>query len=96
MLAAETSAQEAAAEWDSATLCVKDAEDWATLAEREALEKVSRAKAKTAAMLASVREDAESFVRKITLLQGEIAAERQARLVSRREHREQFYELTLL
>jgi hypothetical protein len=96
MLAAETSAQKAAAAQDSATLCVKDAEDRATLAEREALERVSRVKAENVAALASAREDAEGFALKIALLEDELTAERQARVVSEREHREQFEELTLL
>jgi hypothetical protein len=37
MLAAETSTREAATAWDSTALCAKDANDQATLAEREAL-----------------------------------------------------------
>jgi hypothetical protein len=67
MLAADTSAREAAAAWDSATLRVKDAEDRATLAEREALERVSRAEIENAAELASTHEDAEVIARKIAL-----------------------------
>jgi hypothetical protein len=43
VLAAETSTQEATAERDDTTLCIKDKEDRAALAE-EALERVSRAK----------------------------------------------------
>jgi hypothetical protein len=56
MLAIETSAREAATAWDSATLCVKDVEDRATLAKREALERVSRAEAENAVMLASAHK----------------------------------------
>jgi hypothetical protein len=45
VLAVETFAQEAAVTRDSATLCVKDAEDQTTLVEMEALERVSRVEA---------------------------------------------------
>jgi hypothetical protein len=96
MLATETSAREAAVARDNATLRVNDAEDWATLAKREALERVSRVEAENAAVLASACEDAEGFARKIALLEDELTAERQAREVSERERREQFMELTLL
>jgi hypothetical protein len=41
VLATETSTQEAIVAQDSANLCIKDPEDRATLAEREALEQVS-------------------------------------------------------
>jgi hypothetical protein len=75
----ETSAQEADAALDSTTLCVKDAEDRATIAEREARERVSRMEAENAAALACAHEDAEALVRKITLLEGERVEERQAR-----------------
>jgi hypothetical protein len=47
----------------------------ATLAERVALERVSRAKAENAAALASAREDAEGFVQRITLPEDELVAE---------------------
>jgi hypothetical protein len=96
MLAAKTSAREASAVWDTAALHVKDAVDRATLAEREALERMSRAKPENAMMLASAHEDAKGLVRKIALLEGELAAERQAGEVSEREHREKFEEHTLL
>jgi hypothetical protein len=85
MLVVETSAWEPTTAWDSATLCVKDAEDQATLAEREALERVLRAEMENAVVLASAREDVEGFARKIALLEDELAAERQARDVSERE-----------
>jgi hypothetical protein len=71
MLTTETSTQEADVARDSAALRVKDAEDQATLAER-----VSRAEAENAAVLASTREDADCFVWKITLLVDELVAER--------------------
>jgi hypothetical protein len=96
ILTAETSVWEAVAAWDSIALRVKDAEDRATLAEREALERVSRAEVENATALASTREDVEGLARKITLLEDELAAELQAREVSERERREQFKELTLL
>jgi hypothetical protein len=41
VLATETSTQEATAALDKANIRVKDAKDWATLAEEEALEQVS-------------------------------------------------------
>jgi hypothetical protein len=87
ILTVETSAQEATAAWDSVALCVKDVENRATLEEREALERVSRAKVENAMALASTREDVEGFVQKITLLEDDLVAERQAREVSKRERR---------
>jgi hypothetical protein len=69
VLTAETSAQEAAAARDSATLCVKDAKDRAALVEREALEWVSRAEVENSMALASAREDAKGIARKVTLLE---------------------------
>jgi hypothetical protein len=79
VLAAETSAHEVAATWDSTTLHVKDAEDQTTLAEREPRERVLRMEVQNAMALASAREDAEGLVRKIALLEGEFAEERRAR-----------------
>jgi hypothetical protein len=76
MLAAETSTREAVAVWDGSALCVNDAEDCVALAEREALERVSRAEAENAATLASTHEDAKGFVRMITLLEDELIVER--------------------
>jgi hypothetical protein len=96
MLTTETSTREVAAAWGSTTLHVKDMEDWATLAKREALERVSRADAENAIALASAREDVEGFARKIALLEDELIAERQALEVFERECGEQFEELTLL
>jgi hypothetical protein len=82
--------------WDDAALRVKDAENQANLAEREVLERVSRVEVKNSAMLSYAREEAEGFVWKIALLEGELAAEDQAWEVSERERWEQFEELTLL
>jgi hypothetical protein len=69
MLAAETSAREAVAMQDSATLRVKDVEDHAALAKREALERVSRVEEQSVTVLAFAHEDVEGFVLKITLLE---------------------------
>jgi hypothetical protein len=44
--------------WDNAAIRVKDAEDQATLAVREAWERVLRVEAENAVALASTREDA--------------------------------------
>jgi hypothetical protein len=63
---------------DIAALCVRDAEDWATLTERETLERVSRVEAENTTTLASSCNDAEGFARKIALLKGELAAEHRA------------------
>jgi hypothetical protein len=64
--------------------------------EREALERVSRVEVENIMVLASTREDAEGFVRKIAHLEGDLVVEHQAREVSERESRVQFEELTLL
>jgi hypothetical protein len=96
MLVAETFVQEAVVTQDSATLLVKDAEDQAALSKGEVLERVSRVKVENAVVLASAHEDAEGFAGKITLLEDERDMECQTRVVSEREYREQFEELTLL
>jgi hypothetical protein len=96
MLATETSALGVVVPWDSATLCVKDAEYRATLMEGMALERVSRAEADNTVALASAHEDAEGFVRKILLLEDELTVEHQVQEVPERESRAQFKELTLL
>jgi hypothetical protein len=62
MLATETSAREASAVRDSAALRVEDAEFRAALAEREAVERLSRVDAENAMALASAREDAECVI----------------------------------
>jgi ribosome biogenesis protein Nip4 len=43
--------------------------------ERVALEKVSRVEAENVEALASAHEDVKGFVRKVTLLEGELVAE---------------------
>jgi hypothetical protein len=73
---------------DRAALHVKDAEDRATLVERETIERVSRVDVENDTALASAREDAEGFVKKITLLEGELATKRRVLEGSEREHRE--------
>jgi hypothetical protein len=55
MLAVETSVREAAAARDSATFCVRDVEVRTTLAEREELERMSRAKAENDVAFSSAR-----------------------------------------
>jgi hypothetical protein len=82
VLIAETSTEEAAAARDGTALCVKDVEDRDTQAEREALEKVLRAKAEKAMALTFAHEDAEGLVQKITLLEGKLVEECQAREVA--------------
>jgi hypothetical protein len=64
--------REASMAWDNATLCVNDAEDWAALVEREALERVSRVEVENAMMLASAHEDAEGLARKVALHKDEL------------------------
>jgi hypothetical protein len=78
VLAAETSAQESTAAWDSTALHVKDAEDQAALIQREARERVSRMEVENSTMLASAREDAEGLALKIALLEAEHAEEHRA------------------
>jgi hypothetical protein len=91
MLAVETSASEAVAVQDSATLCVKDAVNRATLVER-----VSRAEVENATALASTHKNVEGFAWKTTLLEDELTRERRTRKMSERERRAQFEELSLM
>jgi hypothetical protein len=86
MVAAEASTREAVVAQDSATIHVKDEEDQAALAEREALERVSRVQEKNATALAFAREEAEGFDQKIALPEDKITSEHRAREVSEREH----------
>jgi hypothetical protein len=86
MLAAEASAWEAIVAQDSATIHVKDEEDRAALAEREALEKVSRVQLENATALAFAREEVEGFDQKIALPEDRITSEHRAQEVSEREH----------
>jgi hypothetical protein len=96
VLFTETSAREAVAAWDGTTLCIKDVEDRAALAEREALERVSQAEVENSAALASIHEDAAGLAQKIALLENNLVRERRAQEMSEREHRACFQELTLL
>jgi hypothetical protein len=63
-------ATEAAAAWEIVTALVRDVEDRATLAEREARESVSRMDAESATALSSTRGEAEDLARRIALLKG--------------------------
>jgi hypothetical protein len=47
--------------WDSVATLVKDAEDWAALAEKEAHKRVSRVEVEITAALASACEDVEGL-----------------------------------
>jgi hypothetical protein len=96
MLGAETSVQKAAMEWDDANLHIKGAEDWAALAEREALEWVSRVEADNSIALSSTSANIEDLARKVTLIEDKLVEERREREASKREHRECFEELALL
>jgi hypothetical protein len=80
----------------SANLRIKGAEDRATLAEQETLERVSRVEAKNSTVLSSAHADADDLARKVILLEDELVEVCQARETSEREHREHFEELTLL
>jgi hypothetical protein len=80
--AEEAFTQDAAVGQDNAALHAKNAEDRAALAESEELVRVSRVEAENAAALSSTHEDAEGFVRKIALLESELAVEHRAREVS--------------
>jgi NADPH-dependent ferric siderophore reductase len=75
VLAIETSPREATTMQDSATLHVQDAKDRASLAEREALEWVSKAEMENATVLASAHEDAEGLAQTVTLLEDELVVE---------------------
>jgi hypothetical protein len=96
VLTVETSAREATTAQDGTTLHIKVAEDWATLAETEALEWVSRVEVGNSAALACAHDDAKGLAQKIALLESELAEEHQAHETSEREHRECFDELILL
>jgi hypothetical protein len=86
MLAAEISTWEATAARGRANLCIKDAEDQATLVKRDALERVSRVEAENSAALSYARADAKGLVRKIALLEDELVEERRVWETSEREH----------
>jgi hypothetical protein len=87
VLATETSSHEAAVTWDSAAIHVKDIEDRAALAEREAQERVLRVEAENTTVLASAHEDAEDLVQKIALLEGDLVEPRRAREMAEKKSR---------
>jgi hypothetical protein len=68
--------------WDSAVFCVNNVEDLAALAETEARERVLGVEAENVVVLASAREGVEGLVRKIIVLEGELAVARQAQEVA--------------
>jgi hypothetical protein len=78
VLVAETSAQEATVTWDSTAALVKGAEDRAALTRNEVQERVSRVDEDSIMALASACNEIESIVRKVTLLEGELAEVRWA------------------
>jgi hypothetical protein len=82
VLVAETSAQEATVTWDSTAALVKDAKDRAALTGNEVQERVSRVDEDSIMALASACNEIESIVRKVTLLEGELAEVRWAREVA--------------
>jgi hypothetical protein len=71
-LVVETSAKEAAIARESIVTLVTGAKDHACLSEWEARDRMSRVEAESAAVLASTREEAESNVRRVALLEGEL------------------------
>jgi hypothetical protein len=83
MLAAEASTWEADVAHDGATIRIREAEDWVTVAEREASKRGSYA-------------DTKGLMRKITLLDDELVEECRDWETFEREHRACFEKLTLL
>jgi hypothetical protein len=71
MLATKTSAREATMSRDSANLRIKGPEDRAVLAEREALERVSRVEVENSTTLSFARADAKDPARKVVLHEDE-------------------------
>jgi hypothetical protein len=76
---AEASAQEVAVTWESIATVVRDAEDRAALAEREARERVSRVEAESATTLASSRGEVEDLAWWIALFEDGLAEVRNSR-----------------
>jgi hypothetical protein len=79
---AHTSAPDAAVAWDGAMNLIKDVEDWAALAKREARKSASRVKVTSTAALDSAHEEAEGLVRKMAHLEGELTEARRAQEVA--------------
>jgi hypothetical protein len=67
----EASTKEVTATWESTAALVRDAENWASMVEREARERVSIVEAESAIVLASAFEEAEGLAHRIVLLEGE-------------------------
>jgi hypothetical protein len=75
----EASYQEVVVTQENVAALVRDAEDRATLAERETQERVSRVEVENAIALAFARGEVEDFIRRIALLKGNLPEVRQAR-----------------
>jgi hypothetical protein len=71
--AGKASARENVVAWENTVALIKEVHDWATLAEREACERVSRMEVENATALASTRGEAEVLPRRVALLEGELA-----------------------
>jgi hypothetical protein len=74
----EASAQESVVARESTVILVTDVDDRATLADKEARERVSRLVAESVMPLASAQEVVESFTQSVALLEGALAELRQA------------------
>jgi prophage DNA circulation protein len=72
------STQRAAAVRERAEASIKEAEAWATLAKREARERVFKMEAKSAASLAFFRTEVNELTRRVAFLEGELKDERKA------------------
>jgi hypothetical protein len=64
--------------WERAATLINEVEVHANLPKREAQERVSKAEVESAASLASCREEADGFTRRVALLEGELMDARQA------------------
>jgi hypothetical protein len=67
-------------------ILVKDVEDRATLVEREAQERLSRAEVESTVVLASAHEEPEGHVQKVALLEGELAEARRVQEVAKENY----------
>jgi hypothetical protein len=82
VLATETSTWEATAARESAVIHVRDAEDWPTMAEGEAWERLLRVEEENTVALASAHKDVDGVVRKIAVLEGELTEVHRAQEVA--------------
>jgi hypothetical protein len=64
--------------WERTTTFMKEAEVQATLAEREAWERVSKVEAKSATSVVSTREEADGLTQVVALLEGDLMDVRQS------------------